>query len=407
MSIAQLRIKAKQALLEGKYKKALEYYEEMFKADTSDLRVHVKLAELREKTGDTKGAIKDYVHIANAYAEDGFVVQAIAISKIILRLDPTKTQIRDRLKELSDERGEEWAISTMTPGDFEQATKDSGKIDRTKLSFERTPLLSGLSGDELEAFMDSLQLQHMEAGKVVYKEGDSGNYLYLIGMGSIRLETKNTSGKPKVISHLIEGDFFGEYAFMSRSQHQETATTETECSLLMISRRTFDGWVSKYPSIKDTVEDFYRRRILARVLAITPVFEGVPPEARMALANHFHLKTFKAGEKVVTEGEGGDSFYLIRSGTVRVTTQGMSSGGQEVELGTMRDGEFFGEVALLTAKPRTATVVAASNLELMELSRNDFIEIVGKFPSVRKVVEAYQKQRVQDTIRTLMNRKPG
>jgi CRP-like cAMP-binding protein len=78
-----------------------------------------------------------------------------------------------------------------------------------------------------------------------------------------------------------------------------------------------------------------------------------------------------------------------------------------VELGIMREGEFFGEVALLTSKPRTATVVAASQLELMELSRNDFNEIVAKFPSVRKVVEAYQKQRVQDTIRTLMSRKPG
>jgi hypothetical protein len=43
----------------------------------------------------------------------------------------------------------------------------------------------------------------------------------------------------------------------------------------------------------------------------------------------------------------------------------------------------------------------------MELNRKDFNAIVANFPSVRKVVEAYQKQRVQDTIRTLMNRKPG
>jgi CRP-like cAMP-binding protein len=407
MSIAQLRSKAKMALLEGKYKKALEYYVEMHQADPTDLRVHVKLAELREKTGDTTGAIRDYVTIANSYAEEGFVVQAIAINKIILRLDPTKTQVKDRLKELSSERGEEWAITTMTQADFKNATADISSRDRAKLSFERTPLLSGLSGNELEAFMDSLQLQHVGAEEVVYREGDNGNFLYLIGMGTIRLETKNTSGKRKVISHLGEGDFFGEYAFMSRSRHQEAAIAETDCSLLMISRHTFDGWVSKYPTIKETVEDFYRRRILARVLTITPVFEGVPPDARMALASRFHLKTFKQGEEVVKEGESGDSFYLIRSGTVRVSTRGMDAGGQAVELGIMREGEFFGEVALLTSKPRTATVVAASQLELMELSRNDFNEIVAKFPSVRKVVEAYQKQRVQDTIRTLMSRKPG
>jgi CRP-like cAMP-binding protein len=406
MSIAQLRSRAKAALLEGKYKKALECYEELHKADPSDLRYHVKLAELREKTGDTTGAVSDYLVIASAYAEQGFVVQAIAINKIILRLDPTKTQVKDRLKQLSNERGEEWAITTMTTSDVLRGADVSNR-DRAKLSFERTPLLSGLSGDELEAFMDSLQLQNVAADDVIYREGDNGSYLYLIGMGGVRLETKNASGKRKVYSHLGEGDFFGEYAFMSRTQHQETATAETDCSLLMISRHTFDGWVAKYPSIRSTVEDFYRRRILARVLTITPVFEGVPPDARMALANHFNLKTFKDGETVVKEGESGDCFYLIRSGSVRVTTRGMGPANQEVELGTMREGEFFGEVALLTSKPRTATVVATGPLELMELCRNDFNEIVGKFPSVRKIVEAYQKQRVQDTIRTLMNRKPG
>jgi cAMP-dependent protein kinase regulator len=406
MSVAQLRSKAKLALLEGKYKKAMECYQQLHEAEPDDLRYHVKLAELREKTGDTTGAIRDYLVIANAYAEQGFVVQAIAINKIILRLDPTKTQVKDRLKELSNERGEEWAISTTTMAGGQPPT-DISNLDRAKLSFERTPLLSGLSGNELEAFMDSLQLQNVAADEVVYREGDNGNYLYLIGMGNIRTETMNATGKRKVISHLGEGDFFGEFAFMSRTKHQETAVAETDTSLLMISRHTFDGWVSKYPTIQSTVEDFYRRRILARVLTITPVFEGVPPDARMALASHFHLKTFKAGEVVVKEGEGGDSFYLIRSGSVKVSTKDIGAGSQEVELGTMREGEFFGEVALLTSKPRTATVVAEGPLELMELNRDDFNVIVKHFPSVRKVVEAYQKQRVQDTIRTLMNRKPG
>ena len=248
MSVAQLRSKAKLALLEGKYKKAMEYYQQLHEAEPDDLRYHVKLAELREKTGDTTGAIRDYLVIANAYAEEGFVVQAIAINKIILRLDPTKTQVKDRLKELSNERGEEWAISTTTMSGGKQPT-DISNLDRAKLSFERTPLLSGLSGNELEAFMDSLQLQNVAADEVIYREGDNGNYLYLIGMGSMRTETMNASGKRKVISHLGEGDFFGEYAFMSRTKHQETAIAETDSSLLMISRHTFDGWVSKYPTI--------------------------------------------------------------------------------------------------------------------------------------------------------------
>jgi len=406
MANEKLRSKAKRALLDGKYKKALIFFDELHELEPGDLRIHVKLAELREKTGDTEKAVTDYIRIAGIYAEQGFVVQAIAINKIVLRLDPERTEIKERLKTLSSERGDDWAISTVTPKDQMQAPDISGK-DHAKLSFERTPLLSGLSGDELEAFIDSLQLRNVAAEEPIFREGDHGNYLYLIGMGNVLLRAKDAQGRKRVFSHLCEGDFFGEYAFMSRVPHSDEAIAETDCNVLMIDRVTFDEWVEKYPGIQSTIEDFYRQRVLARVLAITPVFEGVPADARLALADHFQLRTFEKGDVVVREGETGDTFYLIRSGSVDLSTSGMGKDGDQVALGKMGEGEFFGEVALLTDKPRTATVVACEKAELMELARADFEEIAGKFPSVRKIVEAYQKQRVQDTIKILLSRKPG
>ncbi|MDT8376588.1 MAG: cyclic nucleotide-binding domain-containing protein [Mariprofundaceae bacterium] len=405
MSIEQLRSKAKSALLNGKYKKALEFFEELHQHDPNDLRTHVKLAELREKTGDTAAAIKDYIAIANAYAEQGFVVQAIAINKIILRLDSSRTEVKERLKVLSSERGDDWAISTVSPANNLKAMDISGK-DRAKLSFERMPLLSGLSGDELESFMDSLELREIPAGEYIYHRGEKGDYLYLIGMGSVELEAAIASGKNRVYSRLTEGDFFGEHAFMSRSEHHDEAMAETDTSVLMINRETFDGWVEKYPAIQTTVEEFYRKRVLARILAITPVFEGVPPDARLALSEKFQLKPFTGGETIVKEGEPGDTFYLIRSGHVAVSTCGMGSQGEQIALGRIGEGAFFGEVSLLTDKPRTATVTADGDVELMELTRDDFNDIVASHPSVLKVVEAYQKQRVQDTIKTLMRSKP-
>lgn len=402
MSIEALKSKAKRALLEGKYKKALGFFEELYKSNPGDLRNHVKLAELREKTGDTTGAIKDYVAIAKAYAEQGFVVQAIAINKIILRLDPARNEIKEKLKSLSSERGDDWAISTITSVDrTEGATLQKGQA---KLGVERTPLLSGLSGEELESFIDSLELKEVAAGNYIFKQGDEGDHLYIIGMGKVGLKASLASGKKRLYSSLSEGDFFGEHAFMARSKHHDSAIAESDVSVLMIDRATFDSWVERYPSIQSTVEDFYRRRVLARVLAITPVFEGVAAEARMALADKFSMNVFKDGEVIVTEGEAGDRFYLIRSGHVTVTTQGMGAG-VLIELGHMGEGSFFGEVSLLTDKPRTATVTADGDVEVMELTRDDFNAIVAEYPTVRKVVETYQKQRVQDTIKTLMRSK--
>ncbi len=403
MSIEKLRNKAKKALLDGKYPKALEFFEGLHKADPNDLRTYVKLAELREKTGDSVGAVKDYILIAKAYAEQGFVVQAIAINKIILRIKPEQTEVQERLQELSAERGDNWAVSTITPQDHVQAD-DINLGKKTKLNVQRTPLLSNLSGDELESFMDSLTLKTFAANEHIYEYGVESDCLYLIGMGAVRLKIQLSSGGKRIFSRLSEGDFFGEHAFMSRTVHTDVAVAETEVSLLMIDRKTFDVWVKKYAKIKETVESFYRQRVLDRVLAMTPVFEDVPEDARMALASKFNIRPFVAGDVIVQEGALGDSFFLIRSGCVEVSTSDIRNNGQQVTLSVMGEGAFFGEVALLTDKPRTATVVAKDALEVMELTRKDFNAITLEYPSVRSIVESYQKKRVQDTIKMLMQR---
>ncbi len=396
MSLDAVKKKAKKALMDAKYDVALPLYLEIHKEEPDDLRVFTKVAEMQEKTGDKKAALRSYTAIANAYADDGFVVQAIAINKLILRLDPSQTQITEKLKDLSSERGDDWAISTMAK--FNPAGKNT---DKSKLNFERVPLLSGLSGDELEDFINSLQLKEYAAGDIIFKENDPGECLYLIGMGTVNLETKSIRGNKETFSHLKEGDFFGELAFMSHKPQVNTAVAESDVGLLIIDREIFDAWVKKYPSISETVEDFYRRRVLARILAISPVFEGIPQEARIPLAQQFSFAFYHDGDVIINEGETESILFLIRAGKVEVSTLNKKDPSQKIVLGTLGEGSFFGEVSMLTNRPRTATVTASGDVEVLTLTGDKFNEIAEQFPRVKKVVAAYLKQRVMSTIQTL------
>jgi len=400
MSVDALKKKAQKAVMAGKYENALDLYLKIHAENDSDLRIFTKVAEMKEKTGDIKGAVRAYTTIANAYADDGFVVQAIAINKLVLRLDPKQTEIKEKLRELSSERGEDWAISTISPQTNLEDISTS-TADKAKLSFERIPLLSGLAGQELEDFVDSLELKEISAGETIYSAKTTDDALYLIGMGAVRLETQSVRGEQQVFSRLGEGDFFGELSFMSRTAHVDTAIAESDVSLLIIHRSIFDSWVQKYPSLHETVEDFYRRRVLARILAITPVFEGIPHDARIPLAQQFNLSFFRAGDSIINEGDVDNTFYLIRAGRVQVTTHNKAAPDKEVALGTLGEGSFFGEVSMLTNKPRTASVKAMGNVELLGLTGEKFNEISKQFPTVRKVVEAYLKQRVKNTIQRL------
>ncbi|MDX8413902.1 MAG: cyclic nucleotide-binding domain-containing protein [Mariprofundales bacterium] len=387
-TLAELKTDARNALLKKDLDAALMLFEEIHEKDSKDVRSWAKLAELLEKTGKVAEAIREYNGVAAYYAEEGFVVQAIAISKIVLRHAPDNKRALERLQELSRERGD--------------AVDGGESASKPQIQLQKTPLLSTLSGDELHAFIDCLNLRTVDDGEMIVRTGDEGGLLFLIGMGAVRLEAVNSQGERTLVRRLEEGDFFGEYAFMSRSSYLDDAVAEGQTSLMEIDRATFDSWVERFPSINETVEKFYRQRVLERVLAISELFRGIPVDAYKALTGYFTRRAFADGESVVKLGDAGDSCFLIRSGKVSVSTEDFRHAGKQVDLGFLNEGAFFGEVSLLSDKKRTATVVAVGEVELMELKRSDFTEIVKEFPQVLKTVETYQKERVKSTIKKVI-----
>lgn len=90
------------------------------------------------------------------------------------------------------------------------------------------------------------------------------------------------------------------------------------------------------------------------------------------------VKKFGAGEVIVREGDNGDALYMIRSGTVEVVAAGRD--GKAVHIADLKHPAFFGEMALMTGEPRTATVRARTDAELIEVSRDGFVELFKKHP---------------------------
>jgi MFS family permease len=105
------------------------------------------------------------------------------------------------------------------------------------------------------------------------------------------------------------------------------------------------------------------------LLRSLPLFAPLPPPTIEYLAGRLVRRRVTAGETIVTRGERGDRFFVIAEGTVEVASE--QGGGRR--LGA---GEFFGEIALLRDVPRTATVVATTDVELLELPGDEFVAAV-------------------------------
>jgi MFS family permease len=107
------------------------------------------------------------------------------------------------------------------------------------------------------------------------------------------------------------------------------------------------------------------------LLQSLPIFAPLGPGRLDALARQLVRVQVPAGSVVVTEGEGGDLFYVIESGRVAVT-----HGAQLIR--HEGPGEYFGEIALLRDVPRTATVTATEDTVLLTLARAPFLEAVSR-----------------------------
>lgn len=107
-------------------------------------------------------------------------------------------------------------------------------------------------------------------------------------------------------------------------------------------------------------------------------FELLSDEDRRALAEVVDLVRLNEGETLFRAGEPGESLYLVRAGEVELSIQ--DNVGQKITLDTARLGDFFGEIALLDAGPRTATAVALAETELIELDRDDLLLLFQKKP---------------------------
>ncbi len=102
------------------------------------------------------------------------------------------------------------------------------------------------------------------------------------------------------------------------------------------------------------------------------------------LLEHFQEAMFGVGEIICREGDTGDAFFVLRSGAVEVVARGAA--GQETHVADLTAPAFFGEIALLTGDPRTATVRAKGDADVLVLERAGFERLFSSHPSVATAI---------------------
>ncbi|HET8568452.1 MAG TPA: cyclic nucleotide-binding domain-containing protein [Candidatus Limnocylindria bacterium] len=227
----------------------------------------------------------------------------------------------------------------------------------------RIRFLNGLPRTALAAIASHLEVHDVEAGEAVFSAGDVGDRFYIVRSG--RVEAVSPEGQ--VLNVIIPGEGFGELALLDRATRSATVRATEPTVLWSLDRGHFERWVAERYEIAARIRASREER--DRLVRL-PFFSGLSRQQLERILPRMRTVRASAGEEVVRAGEPGDRYFVIHTGTARVT---LPDGTHVRDLGP---GDGFGELALLFGGPRTATVTATSDMTLGALGRRDFAELV-------------------------------
>lgn len=127
------------------------------------------------------------------------------------------------------------------------------------------------------------------------------------------------------------------------------------------------------------------------LIQMVPMFQSLSEETAILLGEHATVVTFIPGDTVIKQGEKGDALYIISKGTVEVSCH--RNGGKDQLLAELREGDFFGEMALLGDQIRKASVTAKQSLTLLRLTRSAVLNLAQACPEVEQQLKQAEASR--------------
>ncbi|KAH3685421.1 hypothetical protein WICPIJ_003606 [Wickerhamomyces pijperi] len=243
--------------------------------------------------------------------------------------------------------------------------KSPEQLQRLSNSVVKNFLFSSLDQDSLSTVIAALKEVKLPANTEVIKQGDEGDYFYIVEEGSVDFYVNGAK-----VNNSGPGSSFGELALMYNSPRAATATAETDLILWALDRLTFRRILLAKTSKK--------RQLYESFLKEVPVLNNLSLFERSKLADALDTEFFKPGEVIIKEGEVGENFYLLSKGEAEVSKE------SDGVIAQLKRGDYFGEVALLNDLPRQATVTAKTNVEVATLDKRGFQRLLGPAVEVLK-----------------------
>jgi CRP-like cAMP-binding protein/Pyruvate/2-oxoacid:ferredoxin oxidoreductase delta subunit len=312
---------------------------------------------------------------------------------------------------------------------------------------KQLPLFEKISSAFLSRSMGGIVRRTFKKGEVICRQGEFGSTAFYIESGKVdvyldtsmsHIRTKDEGGgffkrvtsllmprheQPRAgmseqtfipidascdldtarpIAQVGAGEVIGEACCLNFQPRSATVRAAEDTVVLELLRNAFDI-LRRNKLFKAEMEKKYRQRALDNHLRSVPIFRKLSQDFIDYLRERVELVQFSPGEAICRQGDVADAFFLVRMGHVKVF-EGYADG-QSMVLSYLSRGQYFGEMGLLGGGERTASCSALDHVELVRISKDDFAEMLRRFPDIKADLEQVAHDRsASNRLRATQNR---
>ncbi|MBL9174340.1 MAG: cyclic nucleotide-binding domain-containing protein [Verrucomicrobiales bacterium] len=256
-------------------------------------------------------------------------------------------------------------------------------MPRAEEILRTTSLARFVPAEHFERMRDRFEEVHYDFGETIIRQGEEADAFFVLITGRARVLKEQPDGEEITLHRLQPGHEFGESALLEEKTRTTTVRCSTAVDVLRLGRKDFQELVEEFPELLNSLELLSRWRALHSFLYTYSHFGRLSAPALRALIDHLQPVDFKQGETIIRQGDPAGPMFIVREGRVRIFT-GPSD--KAVNVAFFREGDYFGELSVMTGAPRAASAEAASDCRLLALAPENVAILDRQFPEIEKLL---------------------
>jgi cAMP-dependent protein kinase regulator len=423
---------AARAMARGQWPEAFRLYGKLAELEPLEGTWALRTGDAARRLGRTEEAVTWYGRAVRTYKEQGLVLRAIAVAKMVEAVQPGNDgelraldaaqqgkgrpgrQPSEPCRETPEPtspgegpplnaclRGPELQPSTALGKDLPsveivfddvddglpindsemmaagagETTLPSKESEQRQALVQRLPpfpLFDVLPRGAFLAVVSEMEHRRLTEGEIVFRQGERGRALFAVIEGQALAYRQGHRDRP--LGTLGPGEIFGEMALALDRPRGATVEALTELELFEMDRELFRDMLTDHPQVALLLSKLIKRRLVENVLATAPLLQGLDRTARNEIMSRFEIRDVPPETKFVDQGHASDGLYLLVDGEITKLREGNRAG--QVE-----PGQSFGGASLLDSRHRAQfTFVAERRATVLRLPRRAFMEVMKACP---------------------------